>query len=386
MGDRTPWVRAAVLVAVLLGVVFLEVRNDPPAPASAPCAAGTSPQTTSAWDGVLRLEQLGRTEDATRIAVRVLARTGSLPSDPDECDLVRDLLAPSRPGVLSRTASSLGTGVTTWWWALAVGLAAAAGGLGWLVRRSWWRVTMPWPRLVLGVGEADDKATGVPVGARLSAVVRSQLLQLSSGPSPSHVMFLSPEDASVPGLPLDELPDRVTWLLAMLRWLDQRNRLTLTLTVLQGRGSRVSVISSISEPTGATTHDRTGMPRRALIERSGTGSTPAPEDYLRLTGPVTAWAVFQMSEVARHERDLPALLGTGSWRAYAHFLDGTAALEASDVAAARDHFDRARSWDDSSGFLELRLNSAYADARTDDVVLWKRALDEFRALSKVPGP
>ena len=79
-------------------------------------------------------------------------------------------------------------------------------------------------------------------------------------------------------------------------------------------------------------------------------------------------------------------IGTVSWEAWAHLQEGVAALDAGDVERAIADFAAAHRRDESPAFLELRLNSAYANARADDPMRWQQALAELGDLVEATAP
>ncbi len=380
---------AAGVLALLVVVVLALGGGEPPsatpdvaAATHCPGTAGTTPRDP--WAGVLSLQSLGRTDDARKAAVRVLGRTGTLPADPAACATVEKLLTPAEPDGLTAFTAGVGDWLKEWWWAASIVLLLLVALAGWVVRRSWWRTSLPWPEVTLSVAETDDDATGHDVGTRVSALVRAQLLQLDPNSLGPWRPYAGLGDAVVAGPPLDELPAKVKWFVALWQWLAERNGLTFALSLVQSRAAEVALVGSFREPTGAPTRDAHGAPRATLIPRPCTPGAPTDEDYLRLAVPALAWGLFQAKEVTGDTADLPDRLGTGSWEAYSRFLEGTAALDRGEVASAREHFRRAGAHDPSPRFLELRLNRAYGQARTDDVDLWSAALTEFTTLADTP--
>ena len=182
-----------------------------------------------------------------------------------------------------------------------------------------------------------------------------------------------------------EVPTKVQWLIQLVHWLGQRNRLSLTMIVAQAQLGRAQVVSHIREPSGNPTQGKDGEARTVLIDRPA----PMPAEqrhYLSLATPVTAWTLFQLKDITNEKAGLRQQVGTASWEAWARLQEGVAALDAGDVARATADFAEARRCDNSPTFLELRLNSAYADARSDDLVRWQQALDELRTLVQATAP
>jgi hypothetical protein len=330
----------------------------------------------------LTLEGLGQSAAAEQAAVDAIRRTGGLPHDAATCADIKGLLAAKDTSSTQR--------LNDWfkdnWWILAILVAIVVAVMGYLIRQRWWRENRWRPRVSLEVAAADADATGFDnVGAQMGGIVRSQLLQLDTQGVGPRLNYVTAADANVDLPPIDEVPAKAQWLIQLVQWLGQRNRLSLTMMVAQAQQGRAHVVAHVREPSGHPTRGRTGEARQVLVERPA----PLPAEqrhYLSLATPVAAWTLFQLKDITNETAGLRQQVGTASWEAWARLQEGVAALDAGEVDQATADFAAAHQLDDSQAFLELRLNSAYADARSDDPLRWEQALAELRELVQDTAP
>jgi hypothetical protein len=379
---------AKFLAVVVLGcVVALTVASataDDSAgdnAAAATCSAKASADKSALWSAALTLDELGQAAAAKEAAATGVQRTGGLPHEAATCKQIKELLAPESKSFSER----LNQTVKDWWWLIAIAIFALIALAGYVVRRRWWRENRWAPQVSLQVADADADATGYDIGAQMGGLVRTQLLQLESKGVGPRVGYVSAADADVSLPPIDEVPTKVQWLVALSQWLGRRNRLSLTMTVAPSRSGRSQVMADVREPNGRTTIGKSQGPRQVVIERPVAGQV-SESTYLHLTTPVAAWALFQLKEVTNETAPLRQEIGTHSWEAWAYLQDGVAALDEGNVDLALDSFESAYGHDSNASFFELRLNYAYALARSDDPELWERSLTELQALADATAP
>lgn len=372
-------------VVVLLGVGAFAIAsatgNDSSSATEATCSTRAANDRTPLWSAALTLEQLGQSEAAEETAVTAIRRTGALPHDAATCADIQDLLAPESKSLSER----VNEGFKDWWWLIAIGLFALFALLGYVVRQRWWRENRWAPKVSLQVAAADAEATGIDIGTQMGGLVRTQLLQLETRGLGPRVNYVSAADADVSLPPIDEVPSKVQWLLALVTWLANRNRLKLTMVVAPARSGRSQVVADVREPSGKTTLAKGREPRQVVIERPASDPGTAAA-YLPLATPVAAWTLFQIKEITNETAALRQEVGTASWEAWAHLQEGVVALDSGEIDGALSSFQSAYASDSSGSFFELRLNYAYALARSDDTQLWEQALTELAALAEATAP
>jgi hypothetical protein len=375
--------RAAISAAMTAAVVILATGctedSQPASPVWLPaCGSAATPAGPDLWAVAFALDAFGRSADASKAAVTALTKTGGLPEADEQCAHAKKLLQVQPVAVKDRIADHF----KDWWWLWALAIVAAFVLAGLIVRRSRWRKRRWPPRVRLIVEDADAAATGLDVGPRVGAAVHALMLQADRQGFGTRVNTAGASDAQVELPPLDQVPDQVSWLLSLLRWLGRRNHLRLRMNVARGQAGGVACLTSLQEPTGRVARIGRKGHRSELFVRAAKGDEPVEEDYMALPSPVATWTIFQLEDVVgTTPEELTARLGTSDWRAYAAMLEGVDALDRGDSERAREHFAHASQLDPGDQFWELRLNKAFADARSDEVMLWVAAAAEFDRLS-----
>lgn len=374
----------AVVVLLGIGAVIVASATDDGTSGSssaASCSTRPSSDRTPLWSAALVLDRLGDSDAAKETAESGVKETGGLPHDPETCDEIRGLLTPEGQSFTDRVNQA----VKDWWWLMAIAVFAVVALLGYVLRRRWWRENRWIPRVSLQVAAADADATGLDIGAQVGGLVRTQLLLLESNDVGPRVGYVTAADADVDVPPIDEVPGKAQWLIALVQWLGRRNRLSLTMTIAQARSGRSQAIAHIREPSGRTTIRADRAPRTVVIEQAA--ASPVTETtYLALATPLVAWTLFQLKEITNEAAALRQEVGTSNWQAWANLQEGVAALEDGAVDQALERFESAHQHDPSPSFFELRLNYAYALARSEDAGNWEQALIELAALAEATAP
>ncbi|RPF28892.1 hypothetical protein [Georgenia muralis] len=396
---------SAVLVAALLASCTqgatggTEPSPSATGPASLACPppdATLSVRAQRLWDAALTLADADRTDEAVEVAVEALsAGGGRLPAE--RCEDAAELLHPASRGTPLADFKKVVEDWLELWWAWAAVIAAVTFAIiGVLVRQPWWRRRRKRPALRIGSLDVDTAATGQDLGDRLASTIRSHLAGADKPNRLPSLRLAEPTDAEIERLPMDPVPEQVSWLVSAGRWLRGRN--TLHMHVLLGepdpRTRTVSCTVRLDEPTGRPVRRRGGVVpdgvREDLIEVPYTGPGPTTDDYTSLAGFAAVWLATEVADIRGTRGPFADRTGTWFWHAHRHFLLGIRATRHEDLGHARFQYLRAleahrtaAEHDDGvlGRFFEAELNSAVVLGMTKNHALWPTGVRELEALA-----
>lgn len=412
MGVRSTTVGRIVGSAVLAAALVASCGQGtagPTEPTPSPSATGPASLTcpppdatlpasaTRLWDAALTLADADRTDEAVEVAVEALAASGGrLPAE--RCEDAAALLDPEPKA--EKWWDTARTVTEDWlkiWWAWAAVIAAVVlAGFAAIVRLPSWRRRRRWPALRIGSLDVDTAATGEDLGDRLASTIRSHLAGADKPNRLPSLRLAEPTDAEIERLPMDPVPEQVSWLVSAARWLRGRN--TLHMHVLLGepdqRTRTISCTVRLDEPSGRPVRRRGGVVpdgvREDLIEIPYRGSAPTTDDYASLAGFAAVWLATEVADIRGTRGPFADRTGTWFWNAHRHFLLGIRATRHEDVGHARFQYLRAleahrKAADHDDGvpgrFFEAELNAAVVLGITKNHALWPTGVRELEALA-----
>ena len=329
------------------------------------------PPAVAAYQTACRLRDAGLPRDELRAVVQKAAELDPSVSPPT------DLLADEDGGIrsLSKTIENHAIAL-----AKVIGVALAAGIAVALLPIVAGRATIGRSERLRNVirnsfkippSLAVDREVVGPSGfEHLPSLLQSLIENLGSGIGGKNIQFVNPPSADVSEVKLAETPlpalGYLNWVLALLRPLAPKNRVTAKLTLhpvgRQGLGIAVALTRGA---TGKIIRTMTLWESEIGLEGIAE-ETPAiseKERYQLLMGPVASWVYFGLAEI--EQRADAHLSGTRNWRSYGFFILGSRLYKTHTDRAAR--LLRA-AIDADPGNIAAHLNLLYLDfhGRTTD--------------------